>query len=310
MASMTHVYRTDAGWRAMMAWYDASLARLPIPYEALTVRTRHGETHLLACGSEGAAPVLLLHGTEGSALSWRYQLAALAARSRVYALDIIGSAGRSAATRPPYHGAGYGEWLEDVLDALSLPKAAFVGISNGCWLIWKLAARAPERISRAALLSANGLVPVRFPFTLARYRAADLLRTHVASRFLTPALVRRAFQRTLLPGAAVDEDEVEWLYLLLKHYRFVYPPAVLPDAVQAHLSAPSLLLMGARDLFFDARAALAQARRILPNLQQAEILPDASHGMLIDTPAAVNERLVRFLYEPTCSPSLVLPYRL
>ena len=83
MASMQHVYRTDAGWRAMMAWYDACLARLPVPCEALTIPTRHGETHLLACGPEGAPPVLLLHGTEGSALSWRYQRAALAPRFRV-----------------------------------------------------------------------------------------------------------------------------------------------------------------------------------------------------------------------------------
>jgi pimeloyl-ACP methyl ester carboxylesterase len=295
LTNAAHVYRSDAGWRAMMTWYDACLARLPIVYEALTIPTRHGETHLLTCGNGGAEPVLLLHGTEGSALSWRYQLAALASSYRVYALDIIGSAGRSAPTRPPYGGSGYAEWLEDVLDALSLHRAAFVGISNGCWLIWKLAAHAPERISRAVLLSANGLVPVRFPFTLARYRAADLLRTHVASRFLTPALVRQAFQRTLAPGAAIDEDEVEWFSLLLKHYRFAYPPDVLSDAAQALLTAPALLLMGARDLFFDARSAVAKGRRILPHLRHAEILPDAGHGMILDSPAVVNARILEFL---------------
>lgn len=298
-----HVYRTDAGYRAMMAWYDACLAHLTVPCEALTVPTRYGETHLLACGAGDAPPVLLLHGTEGNALSWRYQLPALAARFRVYALDIIGSAGRSAPTRPPYGGAGYAKWLEDVLDALAVPRAAFVGISNGCWLIWKLAARAPRRISRAVLLSANGLVPVRFPFTLARYHAADLLRTHVASRFLTPALVRRAFQRTLAPGAAVDEEEVEWLYLLLKFYRFVYPPGALPDAAQRLLTAPALLLMGERDLFFDGRAALAQARRTLANLHDAQILPGASHGMILDSPAAVNARMLDFLYDAARSRS-------
>jgi pimeloyl-ACP methyl ester carboxylesterase len=302
LTNAAHVYRSDAGWRAMMAWYDTCLTRLPVVCEALTIPTRHGETHLLACGADSAEPVLLLHGTEGSALSWRYQLAALASRYRVYALDIIGSAGRSAPTRPSYGGSGYAEWLEDVLDALSLHKAAFVGISNGCWLIWKLAAHAPERIGRAVLLSANGLVPVRFPFTLARYRAADLLRTHVASRFLTPALVRQAFQRTLAPGAAIDEDEVEWFSLLLKHYRFAYPPDVLPDATQALLTAPALLLMGARDLFFDARSAVAKARRILPHLRHAEILPDAGHGMILDSPAVVNARILEFLDGAVRSP--------
>ncbi|HLZ23413.1 MAG TPA: alpha/beta hydrolase [Ktedonobacterales bacterium] len=291
----THVYRSDAGQRAMMRWYDTCLTHLPAPYEALTVPTRHGETHLIARGPDNAPPVLLLHGTEGSALSWRYQLSALATRFRCYALDIIGSAGRSAPTRPTYDGAGYAEWLEDVLNALSLRQAAFVGISNGCWLIWKLAARAPERISRAVLLSANGLVPVRFPFTLARYRAADLLRTHIASRILTPTLIRHTFQRALPPGAVVDDDEAEWFYLLLKHYRFVYPPGVLPDATQALLTAPTLLLMGERDPFFNGRAALAQARRTLANLQHAAIVPGAGHGMILDSPDLVNGRILEFL---------------
>jgi len=304
MMNAAHVYRTDAGYRAMMAWYDACLTHLPVPCEALTVPTRYGETHLLACGDGDAPPVLLLHGTEGNALSWRYQFPALAARFRVYALDIIGSAGRSAPTRPAYGGAGYAEWLEDVLDALAIHGAAFIGISNGCWLIWKLAARAPQRISSAVLLSANGLVPVRFPFTLARYHAADLLRTHVASRFLTPVLVRRAFQRTLAPGIDVDEDEVEWLYLLLKFYRFVFPPGVLPDAAQARLTAPALLLMGERDLFFDGRAALAQAHRTLTNLRGAQVLPSAGHGMIIDSPTAVNARILEFLYDAARSPAM------
>jgi pimeloyl-ACP methyl ester carboxylesterase len=303
MTNAAHVYRSDAGWRAMMAWYDTCLAHLPVPCETCTVSTRHGETHLLACGNGGAKPVLLLHGTEGSALSWRYQLAALASRYRVYALDIIGSAGRSAPTRPAYDGAGYAEWLEDVLDALALPVATFIGISNGCWLIWKLAAYAPERISRAVLLSANGLVPVRFPFTLARYRAADFLRTHVASQFLTPVLVRQAFQRTLAPGAPIDEDEAAWFSLLLKHYRFIYPPSVLPDAAQALLTAPALVLMGARDLFFDARSAVVKARRTLPNLLGAEIVASAGHGMILDDPAAVNARILEFLGDAARSPA-------
>lgn len=291
----SHVYRSDAGWRAMMAWYDACLARLPVPYESITIPTRHGDTHLLACGPVNAPPVHLLHGTEGSALSWRHQLDALTPGFRAYALDIIGSAGRSAPTRPAYDGAGYAEWLEDVLDGLALPEASFIGISNGCWLIWKLAARAPKRITRAILISANGLVPVRFPFILAQYRATDLLRTHVASHFLTPALIHRAMRRALPPGARVDEDEVEWFYLLLKHYRFAYPPGVLRDSEQALLSAPSVLLMGERELFFDRHAALAQARRVLSSLRHAEIVPGVGHGMTLDNPALVNARILQYL---------------
>lgn len=291
------VYRTPNGQRAMLAWYDACLAALPVPCESLTVPTRHGETHLLACGPADAPPLVLLHGTEGSALSWRHQIAALSAAHRVYALDVIGSAGKSAPVRPDYDGAGYAEWLADVLDALQLDAATFIGISNGCWLIFKLAALAADRIRRAVLLSVNGMVPVRFPFHLARYRLADTLRNLAADYLLTRTLVRRAYLLSVPPGQPLDEHEIEWLYVLARHYHFKYPPGRLSDDDQRLLTAPTLLLMGERDLFFDRRAAIAQARRVLPGLRRAEILPGAGHGMIIDRPAVVNARILDFLHE-------------
>ena len=289
------VYRTPEGQRAMLAWYDACLAALPVACESLTVPTRHGETHLLACGPRDAPPLVLLHGTEGTALSWRHQLAALSTDHRVYALDVIGSAGKSAPVRPPYDGAEYGEWLHDVLDALRLDNATFIGISNGCWLIFKLAALAPERIRRAVLLSVNGMVPVRFPFHLARFRLADTLRNAAADHLLTRQLVRRALLASAPRGQPVDEHEIEWFYILARHYRFAYPPGRLHDAAQRQLTAPALLLMGERDMFFDRRAAVAQARRVLPDLRHAAILPGVGHGMIIDRPSLVNAHVLAFL---------------
>lgn len=291
------IYRTSDGQQAMLAWYDACLAALPVACESLTVPTRYGETHLLACGPADAPPLILLHGTEGTALSWRHQFADLSATYRVYALDVIGSAGKSAPVRPEYNSAAYAEWLADVLDALQVDSATFIGISNGCWLIFKLAALAPERIHRVVLLSVNGMVPVRFPFHLARYRFADALRNLAGDYLITRPLVRRAFMRTVRSGQVVDEHEIEWFYVLARHYRFAYPPGRLHDDDQRLLTAPSLLLMGERDLFFDRRAAIAQARRILPGLRHAEILPGVGHGMIIDHPALVNAHILAFLHD-------------
>lgn len=295
--SYVPIYRTHEGQQAMHAWYDACIASLPVTCDSLTVPTRHGETHLLACGPAGAPPIVLLHGTEGNALSWRYQLADLSAAHRVYALDIIGSAGKSAPVRPPYDGPGYAEWLSDVLNALHVRDATFIGISNGCWLIFKLAALAPKRIRRAVLLSVNGMVPVRFPFFLARYRLADTLRNLAADHLITRELVRRAFLLTVPRDQAVDEHEIEWFYVLTRHYSFKYPPGCLSSDEQRVLIAPSMLLMGQRDLFFDCRAALAQAHRVLPGLCRAEILPNVGHGMIIDRPALVNSHILAFLRE-------------
>src|SRR5437868_3070774 len=92
-------YTSEAGYAAMMQWYTTSMAKSKVPYESRSVATRYGETHLLAAGPADAPPVVFLHGMEGSALSWKPQVSQLATSFRTYALDIIGSCGKSAAVR-------------------------------------------------------------------------------------------------------------------------------------------------------------------------------------------------------------------
>lgn len=65
---------------------------------------------------------------------WLGDLAAFAARFRVYAIDMIGEAGLSAPSRPPLDSGAYAQWLDNVLDSLSLDRVSIVGISLGGWL--------------------------------------------------------------------------------------------------------------------------------------------------------------------------------
>jgi len=289
------LYVSRAGHAAMMEWYARCLARLPFACTSLRLPTRYGETHALACGPEDAPPVVLLHGTEGTALSWRLQMAALCERFRVYSLDILGANGRSAPVRLPWTGRGYGEWLADVLDALGLESASFAGISNGAWHVAQLALVAPRRIARAALLSANGFVPVRRPYCYARFAAVEWVRERLLGRLATPERVRSLLRRAVPECAAPDEDEVESLALLARYYHFRYPPGPLSDDELRALGAPALLLMGRRDPFYRPEAVIERARRVLPDLREAEVLPAAGHGLLTDQPEAVNARLAVFL---------------
>jgi pimeloyl-ACP methyl ester carboxylesterase len=295
MHDTSSLYLSRQGHAAMMAWYERMLAMLPTGWESVWATTRHGETHALVSGPQDGEPVVLLHGTEGSALTWRYQMADLSRAHRVYAVDIIGANGKSAPTRLPWSGHGYGEWLLDLLDALGIRSAAFAGISNGAWHIFKLAALAPQRISRAVLLSAHGLVPVRPPFNLARFPVVNTLRARVLARLTRRWMIARAVARAAPSGLVADEDEIDWLFLVSRHYRFRYPPAQLREDELRALGSPTLLLMGKHDPFFDARAAIALASRTLPDLRDAEVLPNAGHALLTDQPQIVNRRILDFL---------------
>lgn len=79
----------------LMEIYDERLEAWPVPYESITVDTEYGQVHVIASGPEDAPPLLLLHASAVSGVSWLYNVEELNEHYRTYALDTIGDAGRS-----------------------------------------------------------------------------------------------------------------------------------------------------------------------------------------------------------------------
>src|SRR5579863_3860397 len=119
---MTCLYRSEEGERMVKERYLKFLARWPVPNQQLRLATREGETFVVACGDPAAPPLVLLHGAGGNAAMWMGEVAVWAAHFRVYAVDMIGEAGLSAASRPPLRSGAHALWLDDVLNALGLEK--------------------------------------------------------------------------------------------------------------------------------------------------------------------------------------------
>ncbi len=95
------------------------------------------------------SPVVLLHGGLGNADYWGLQAKALAARHTVISVDSRGH-GRSTRDARPY---GYDLMADDVialLDQLKIPRADFVGWSDGAILGLDLAMRYPQRSARSS----------------------------------------------------------------------------------------------------------------------------------------------------------------
>ncbi|WP_265532773.1 alpha/beta fold hydrolase [Pseudomonas saponiphila] len=100
------------------------------------------------------SPVVLLHGGLGNADYWGLQAKALAARHTVISVDSRGH-GRSTRDARPY---GYDLMADDVialLDQLQIPRADFVGWSDGAILGLDLAMRYPQRVGKVFAYAAN-----------------------------------------------------------------------------------------------------------------------------------------------------------
>lgn len=153
---MRSVFKSAEGERVVRERYLEILKRWPVPNEHLRLPTREGETFVIASGAPDAPPLVLLHGSMANSAMWMGDIAAWAARFRVYAVDVIGDAGLSAPSRPRLDSDAHALWLDDVLDGLSLTTASMVGVSLGGWLVLDYATRRPERVQSLAVLCPGG----------------------------------------------------------------------------------------------------------------------------------------------------------
>jgi len=265
-------FKSEAGRREVLARYEAALADWPVPYEALRVPTRHGETFVLASGPADAPPVVLLHGAQTNAISWALDIATWAADHRVYAVDTIGEAGRSADTRPDLASDAHALWLDDLLAGLDLERAVFVGISLGGWMTLDYAIRRPERVTAMSLLCPGGVGAQRPSFI---FKVLPLL--------LLGRWGQRKARELVLGGApavpTTPAEERLGLFLLLviksARPRFAKLP-IFPDAALAELKLPTQVFLGARDVLFDSPGT---RRRFEAQLPHAEVhwLPEVGH---------------------------------
>lgn len=281
------IYKSPEGYAALMAFYDAHLKRWPVPYECLTVPTRHGETHVIASGSPGAPPLVLLRGAGGNALLWAPAIVHLSRDFRTYALDVIGESGKSAPNRPSYKGPSYGEWLIDVFDALKIERANVAGTSRGGWLTLKIAHFAPERVHRIVPMCAEGIAPIslkffRHMFPVLAYPSRKTIYSLL--RFLTP------------PNLPVHEYLVEERTIVYKNFRqsWMRPPMFTDDELR-QISAPTLLLYGEQEVVYDLNAIRKRGARLPANFH-IEAVPNAGHILDHDQPKAVSARIAKFIF--------------
>lgn len=263
------IYRTDTGRREVLRRYEELLTGWPVPAEHLRVRTREGETFVLACGPRDAPPLTLLHGSGSNTAMWMSDVALWARDFRVYAVDIIGEPGFSAPSRPPLESEASALWLDDVLDELGVRCTALVGASLGGWLALDYATRRTERVERLALLCPGGI---------GRQKVGFLLKVLLYKPFGQWGL-----RRSIKTVAGVDFRETpeiaEYIAVNFTHFlprRDRLP--VFPDAALRRLTMPILAIVGARDAMFDS---MDTATRLQRNAPQASVilLPKVAHSI-------------------------------
>jgi pimeloyl-ACP methyl ester carboxylesterase len=270
------IYKSETGRQLLMDIYDRVLARWPEPNRMLNIPTRHGDTFVVANGSENAAPLILLHGAGSNSATWFADVVSYAPHFRVYAVDLTGEPGRSAPNRSPWTGTAYVEWFDDLLEALAIEKAAVLGYSLGGWIALKYAVSRPQRIDKLVLLSPGGIVADKPSFFL---RAIPL-------SFLGERGAKR-IKRLVFGNQEISEEADRFTTLSLVHFRSrLGKLPIFSDEALRSLTMPTLLLGGAVDAIRDVERISLRMQKLLPQMKTV-IIPGIGHLLIAMTPYVI-----------------------
>lgn len=277
----TGIYKSAKGERAVMAIYDRVLANWPVPHEARSLPTRHGETFVISSGDAASPPLILLHGAASNALSWIGDVAAYSRHYRVHAIDLIGEPGRSAPTRPSWAGPAYVEWMEDLVQSLGVSHVSLAGISQGGWTALKYATARPAKVDKLVLLTPGGVAATSRAFIL---RAVCL---GMFGRWGAERINRCVFGRQ-----AIDPLAAEFMNTIMTNFKArVEKEYIFTDSELERLHMPLLLIGGQEDAVHSMPAIAARLERFAPRLR-AVLLPGMGHAVVNQA-----ERVLPFLLE-------------
>ena len=273
-----------------------------------------GEIVALRTGDPDGPKLLALHGWLDNAASFEPLFAELAAFDLV-ALDLPGHGASS--HRVDGYDYVYVDWLHDVLDALDAlgwKRAHLLGHSMGATIASTLAAAAPERVAKLALIEGLGplggnaesagtrlreAVAARRVFEAKHESAGRViasLEAAVSARLMATPMRREDAERIVrrnlreVPGGFAWRSDPR---LRLPSSTRLPEPAI--RSILAAIEAPTLLIAAAPAPPYFTPAMRAERAACVRDIRVEEV--DGGHHLHMEKPAAVGARLRTFLQQ-------------
>lgn len=246
------IFKSEEGKQKVLAYYDQILSYFPLKQRY--VQTSFGKTFVLEAGDPQNEALLLFHGSCSNSAAWLGDMPALAARFHVFAVDLLGEAGHSDENRFDLTTDAYALWIKELLDALSLQKAAIMGNSLGGWMALKFTAAYPFCVSRLVLLAAAGLAPIRAAFI----SQANQSRQDGSINKLNGDVL----------GSELPEEVRTFINLILENFIPITDGLpVLTDEQLRSLNMPVMFIAGENDLIVDAAQSAQRLTALVPQSQ-------------------------------------------
>ncbi|MCO6056728.1 alpha/beta fold hydrolase [Pseudomonas sp. MOB-449] len=289
---------------------DSNTAQNPYWIELLHTQVRQVQgkyrTRIIEAGSGPA--LILLHGTGGHAENYALNIAALAKRFHVIAMDFLWHGKSQTEDYDPEIIPSLVDQVIDVMDQLGLERVFVEGQSLGGWVAMQLALRHPDRVRALVLTTTMGYTPdegaiegyvepdwaSNLPSSLEVLRdpSFENVQTRMARILANPArltdeavMVRQALYRQ--PELAAVQQPFITEYLSGNTIR----QHLVTDALARHISQPTLVYWGDKN-----RTPPALGRHIAAQVQNGTFhcASDTGHWAQFESATEHNEVVTAF----------------
>lgn len=260
------IYKSGQFKKELMNLYDERLKAMNCSHTSKFIDTSFGKTHVLCVGDESLPPVIVLHGINAGAPMALESIANLSKSYRLFGVDTLGQVGRSDEHRLSMKDNSYGDWLSEVVEKLGISQAPMVGVSYGAYILQKLMATSPEKISKAIFIVPSGFVNGPFwPSTkhltipLIRFfltKSDETLRSFMEAFYTEITETDLKFQKNVLLGVHVDYSR----------------PKILQKSHIPNFSAPVYAIVANDEIFFPGDITLKRCQEIFDDFRDSYVL--------------------------------------
>ncbi|WP_455246024.1 alpha/beta fold hydrolase [Petrachloros mirabilis] len=260
------------------------------------------KTHIngitLAYDDNGSGiPLVFLHAFPLNRTMWAQQKQALSSRFRTILIDLRGH-GESEAPLWHYTLEQAADDVCALLDQISIPRAVFVGLSMGGYILFALYRKYPERVTGLVLADTRAQADTlegiqgRFQMAQTAYREGpSAIANLMLSKLLSRATLQEKPEIVQRVRRMIEDNEISGIAgdLMAMAER----PNSVPFLKQ--ITCPTQIIVGELDQATPPSEAKLMAEQI-PGARLA-LIPNAAHLANIEQPDAFNQILAEFATE-------------
>jgi len=268
---MKSLFKSEEGKKQIFNLYDAKLASLNIDYQYETVDTQFGSTNVIITGDPANPPIILVHGSNGSAPIALETYQNLHKKYRIYAVDVLAQPNKSAETRLSMKDDSYGIWMNEIINHFNFDSVEMAGFSFGGLVILKTLEYDESKVTEvylsapAYIVNGNQLKAL-FKVFIPMKKYMKTKKQKYLEKFLAEVFTKK------------DAFAINQLAIVFLEFDMDFTPVPVIDSRKAkEIKTPLTIFAAQNDILFPGEKMLKRANKIFPSLKKTILLEDSKH---------------------------------